>query len=381
MSDEIAVVENPFGESAARPPATLTAMAEAAAEREVAEVQAGVIMARKFPRDRIAATDAILQDCTRLSLAQAAVYNYSRGGTEITGPSIRLAESLAQNWGNISFGIKEVVRGERQSEMEAFAYDLQTNLKVRRGFIVKHERYSRTGGRQALTGDVERDVNEITSNQGARRLRACILAVIPGDVVEAAVTQCETTLLAKADTSPEAVGKLVTAFEQFGVTREQIETRIQRRLDTIRPAQIVQLRKTWASLNDGMSVATDWFPKPQPEGGEPAAPEAKGNEGLKAKLRPTARAASAPAADQAPGEAAPPASEPGTAAGTSATGDATSGERPQSGAHTAGLATPTPGSATAASPPSPGQEASGQPPPAKPSSAGELPLREPGEEG
>jgi hypothetical protein len=343
MSEEHAVVVNPFGESAARPPATLTAMAEAAIEREVAEVQAGVIMARKFPRDRITATDAILQDCTRLSLAQAAVYNYSRGGTEITGPSIRLAESMAQSWGNIAFGIKEVVRGERQSEMEAFAYDLQTNLKVRRGFIVKHERYSRTGGRQALTGDIERDVNEITSNQGARRLRACILAVIPGDVVEAAVAQCEATLLAKADTSPEAVGKLVAAFEQWGVTKEQIEARIQRRLDTIRPAQIVQLRKTWASLNDGMSVATDWFPKPPPAEGETTpAPEAKGNEGLKQKLR------------------------------------------PQSGARTVAPDKPTSDSATPASPPPP---ASGPPTPAELFSDGasegkdQVTQREPGEEG
>lgn len=376
-------VRNPFGqEVAAPPPQPVSPMGQALIEREVAEVQAGVIMARQFPRVRRMAMDDILQECTRLSLAQAAVYNYSRGGTEITGPSIRLAEVLAQSWGNISFGIKEVVRGERESVMEAYCYDLQTNMKVRRGFIVKHERYSRERGRQPLTGDVERDVNELTANQGARRLRACILAVIPGDVVEAAVEQCETTLLAKADTSPEAVGKLVKAFEQFGVTKEQIEVRIQRRIDTIRPAQVVQLRKTWRSLEDGMSAPGDWFPKPQPEGGEPE-PEAKGNEGLKQKLRPqrgtSAPAASLPAADQTPGEAATPASEPGTATGSPATSAATSD--PQAGAPTVGLARPTPDSATTASPASPGPKASGQPPPDEPSSAGELPLREPGEEG
>lgn len=343
-------VRNPFGEVAAPAPAPLSPMALALVEREVAEVQAGVVMARQFPRNRTISTDLILQECTRLSLAQAAVYNYSRGGNEITGPSIRLAEVLAQSWGNISFGIKEVARGERESVMEAYCYDLQTNMKVRRGFIVKHERYSRERGRQALTGDVERDVNELTANQGARRLRACILAVIPGDVVEAAVEQCETTLLAKADTSPEAVGKLVEAFGKFGVTKEQIEARIQRRIDTIRPAQIVQLRKTWRSLEDGMSAPSDWFPKLEADG-TPAEPEAKGNEALKAKMRP--QRSTAPSAE-------PPRT--------------------------------TSDSATPASPSSPEPPASGPPAPAGPSTAGELPLpdameleqrpeREPGEEG
>src|SRR5262249_38347346 len=49
------------------------------------------------------------------------------------------------------------------------------------------------------------------------------------------------------------------AFAEFGVTAAQIETRIQRRLEAIRPAQVVGLRKVYNSLRDGMSVAADWF--------------------------------------------------------------------------------------------------------------------------
>jgi hypothetical protein len=82
---------------------------------------------------------------------------------------------------------------------------------------------------------------------------------VPGDVIEAAVKQCEETLHASADTSPEGLKKLVGAFEKYNVTREQIEGRIQCRLEAIRPAQVVQLKKVYASLRDGMSVVTDWF--------------------------------------------------------------------------------------------------------------------------
>jgi hypothetical protein len=83
--------------------------------------------------------------------------------------------------------------------------------------------------------------------------------VIPGDVTEAAVSQCELTMHAKADTSPEAVQRLLDAFADFGVSKEQIEARIQRRIDAIQPAQIVSLRKVFASLKDGMSVPAEWF--------------------------------------------------------------------------------------------------------------------------
>jgi len=43
------------------------------------------------------------------------------------------------------------------------------------------------------------------------------------------------------------------------VTKEHIEKRIQRRIDAIRPAQVVDLRRIYASLNDEMSSPADWF--------------------------------------------------------------------------------------------------------------------------
>jgi hypothetical protein len=83
--------------------------------------------------------------------------------------------------------------------------------------------------------------------------------VIPSDVIEDAMDQAETTLSAKADTSPEGMAKMVEAFAPFGVTREMIEARIQRNLESISPAQVVTLKRIWVSLRDGMSRAGQWF--------------------------------------------------------------------------------------------------------------------------
>lgn len=248
---------NPFHNApvAARP--TSNAMADSGQQREIAEVQAAMVIAKRFPRNAIEAMDKILQACTRPSLAEGALYSYSRGGSEITGPSIRLAEVAAQAWGNVSFGIRELEQRNGESTVEAFAWDVENNTRQVKVFQVKHERHTKQGSKRL---EDPRDVYELVANQGARRLRACILGVIPGDVIEAAVKQCEDTMRASADTSPEALKKLADAFAgAFGVTQSQIETRIQCRLQAIRPAQIVQLKKVYASMRDGMSVPADWF--------------------------------------------------------------------------------------------------------------------------
>jgi len=142
------------------------------------------------------------------------------------------------------------------SEVEAFCIDLQARNTKRLTFIVRHWRDTKKGGYK-LTD--ERDVYELCANQAQRRLRACILASIPGDVTDAAMQQAEVTLKSKADTSPEGIAKMLDAFAPFGVTREHVEKRIQRRLDSIQPAQVVSLKRIYASLRDDMSSPKDWF--------------------------------------------------------------------------------------------------------------------------
>ena len=122
--------------------------------------------------------------------------------------------------------------------------------------------------------------------------------MIPGDVVEAALTQCAVTQRAHVDMTPEGLQKLVESFATFGVSKSQIEKRIQRRLDAIQPAQVLSLRNIYRSLRDGMSVAADWF---EPEAAPAALPAKKGAAALKDKLKQKeAKPAPAPVEEAAP---------------------------------------------------------------------------------
>ena len=157
-------------------------------QRAISEVQGAIVLAKKFPRNEKESSDRILIACQRPKLAEQALYSYARGGTEITGPSIRLAEAIVQNWQNVQFGIRELEQRFGESTIEAFAWDLENNIKQIKTFQVKHERYTKARGKYSL--EDPRDIYEAVANQGARRLRACILGIIPGDVIEAAVNQC-----------------------------------------------------------------------------------------------------------------------------------------------------------------------------------------------
>ena len=186
--------------------------------REMAEAVGQMQMAKAFPRNVVAARDRIMNACTRPRLAETACYTYARGGTEVTGPSIRLAEMLAQNWGNITFGIRELEQKNGESTCEAFAWDMETNSRQTKVFQVPHIRYTRQGVKR-LTDP--RDIYELVANNGARRLRACILGVIPGDVVEEAVEACDATLKTKFEVTPERLAAINSAG--FGELARAVE--------------------------------------------------------------------------------------------------------------------------------------------------------------
>ena len=273
------LVSNPFAQSAGAVSTPSTGQATVATDqaRAVAEVQAALMIARMNPRDPVKAMDRILNACARPMLANAATYAYSRGGSDITGPSIRLAEAIAQGWGNIQYGIREISQSGGVSTVAAYAWDVETNTRREVVFQVQHKRETKKGSYTLKDG---RDIYELVANQGARRVRACILGVIPGDVVEAALAQCAVTQKANVDMTAEGLQNLVECFARFGVSKAQIEKRIQRRIDAIQPAQVISLRNIWKSIRDGMSSPEEWF---EPEATSQT--EKKGAAGLKDKLR------------------------------------------------------------------------------------------------
>jgi len=228
--------------------------------RAIEEVQAALIIAKRFRREPLAARARILDACRRKKVAEESQYVYPRGGTQIVGPSIRFAEVLAQNWGNLKFGLKELTQLDGSSDVEAFAWDLETNTYVSRSFKVQHRR--KAHGSYTTLED-PRDIYEMVANQGQRRVRACILEIIPGDIVEEAIAECDKTIKDGATEPIETrTVKMIDAFKQIGVPIESLEVRLGHKMSATIEQELIVLRKIYQGIKDGMMKREDYFSIP-----------------------------------------------------------------------------------------------------------------------
>lgn len=242
--------------AAAMPAATTQATAVEQA-RAVAEVAAAVQVAQQCPRDMSRAWAEMRAACGRLSLAQRAFYSVKNRGS---GPSVHLARELARIWGNVDYGVHELHRDDARgmSEVRAYAWDQQTNVRSSRTFQVPHARMVQ-GERRPLT-DIH-DVYLNNQNIGARAVREAIFTVLPADYVAEALEICRNTLR-NGDGKPlmERIAAMVEAYRQLGVTVTQIEDRVGRKRGQWTAADVADLSVVYASIQRGETTADAEFP-------------------------------------------------------------------------------------------------------------------------
>jgi len=235
------------------------------ASRAIAEAQGKLVIAKRFPRNEVASYAKAMEACQRPAMASKAFYSFPRSGGKVEGPTIRFAEELARCWGNIDYGIKELSQDDGRSEMQAYAWDLETNAQSIQNFTNPHQREV-NGKMKTLTS--QRDIYENNANMATRRLRSRILAILPAWFVEDAIAECKRTL-AGNNSEPliDRVKKMVVQFSKLGVTQEQIESRLKRKIDTMTADDLVDYIGIYNAIKQGESKAVEWF------GGEPEATE------------------------------------------------------------------------------------------------------------
>lgn len=227
------------------------------ASRAIAEAQGKLVIAKRFPRDEVAAFAKAMEACQRPAMAEKAFYSFPRGGQKVEGPTIRFAEELARCWGNIDYGIKELSQDDGKSEMQAYAWDLETNAQSVQNFTNPHQREV---GKKMQTLTSQRDIYENNANMATRRLRSRILAILPSWFVEECIAECKRTIAGNNDTPLiDRVKKMVLQFAKLGVTQEQIEARLKRKVDTMTIDDFTDYIGIYNAIKNGESKVADWF--------------------------------------------------------------------------------------------------------------------------
>ena len=227
------------------------------ASRAIAEAQGKLVIAKRFPRDEVQAYAKAMEACQRPTMAEKAFYSFPRGNQTVEGPTIRFAEELARCWGNIDYGIKELSQDEGKSEMQAYAWDLETNAQSIQNFTNPHQREV---GKKMQTLTSLRDIYENNANMATRRLRSRILAILPSWFVEDAIAECKKTLAGRNDLPlVDRVKKMVVQFAKLGVTQEQIEGRLKKKIDTMNADDFVEYVGIYNAIKNGESKISEWF--------------------------------------------------------------------------------------------------------------------------
>ena len=228
--------------------------------RAVAEVQGAIVVAQKCRRDKALAVQMMEEECAEPHLAERAFFRFPRAGASVAGASIHLARTLARCWGNIQYGITELRRDDEQriSEMQAWAWDVETNVRSASTFVVPHTRDTKRGPVE-LTDT--RDVYENNANQGARRVREAIFSVLPAWYVARAQEICQRTIEDGGGIPlPQRIANAIGAFDKLGVTVDQLEVRVGRQKDRWTPNDLAQLSVIHSSIKQGTVTVDEEFP-------------------------------------------------------------------------------------------------------------------------
>ena len=234
--------------------------------RAAAEVHAAILVAQQCPRDEQGARRAMLDACRMKALAERAFFRFPRAKTTVSGPSVHLARELARCWGNIQYGVAELSRDDAhgQSEMQAYAWDVQTNSRSVHVFIVPHKRDKKdrdgASSPEALTD--MRDIYENNANNGARRLREAIFAVLPVWFVKEGEAACREALKREDDGKSihQRIAEAIDGFGRIGVREEQIATKLGRGSSRWDEQDLANLGVIYRSIRNGEITKAEEFP-------------------------------------------------------------------------------------------------------------------------
>lgn len=249
----------------------------AAAEGARAQIQAAFIMAFQKPRSYDLARVRILEACKRPSFAPRVQYTKPIGGDKtVSGGSIRFAEMLSREWGNILIKDTVIYDDETTRRISVTAIDLETNATlskdiqlsktVERSYGIDREilgeRTNSKGGKTFIVRATEDEMQIKQESAVSKAKRNLVIALIPQEIVEEAIETAKRTMGAEDAANPgEARKKMVDLFYALGVKPTDIEDYLKHPLASCSPSELSTLRSIYTAIKDGDARWIDFVQK------------------------------------------------------------------------------------------------------------------------
>lgn len=223
---------------------------------ERAQVDIQIATAHRFRRPSLSIIKQEIISSATLDEETAAscFYTLARGGKEISGPSVRLAEIAITCFGNLNAGAREISNDGKNITVQAVCHDLEKNVRV--CIEVKRKITDRTGK------TFSEDMQTVTSN-AARSVafRNAVFKVIPMALIQPAYEQARKTAIGDSKTLSSRRSKAIETFGKMGVTQDRVLAVIEKvTVEDIDLKALETLMGIHTSIKDGDTTIDEAFP-------------------------------------------------------------------------------------------------------------------------
>ena len=225
-----------------------------------AEVDTQITTARRYPRIVQQVKKDMLSFATLdEETASACFYSLPRGGKNIQGPSVRLAEIAVSCYGNLRVGsriIQTVTTGENHHVVvQAIAHDLEKNVAVT---IEKRRRITKKRNKDYVDED---DINLAANAGAAIAFRDAVFKVVPQALIKPILDAAKKVAVGDMKSLVSRRNKMVDAFSKMGVTPDRILAVIGKKsVDEIDLGDMETLLGLHNAIKDGQTSVEDAFP-------------------------------------------------------------------------------------------------------------------------
>jgi len=222
--------------------------------RDEIEVQldAAAKRPRQLARFMSNATQLATMDQT---IAEACIYSTPRGGEVITGPSIRLAEIVASQYGNLQLGARIIEVADTYVVAQGVVWDLEANVRIS------------TETRRRITTKDGRRYNEdmimMTGNAAASiALRNAIFRIVPGACVKKIYQAARNCAVGDQEVISQRRKKILARLLHLGIDEARVLSALGRAsVDQITASDLEKLIGMGTAIKEGSNI-DELFPVP-----------------------------------------------------------------------------------------------------------------------
>ena len=225
------------------------------------EVDIQIQTAKQYPRVISKSKERILEVATSdQETADSCFYLLPRGGKSIEGPSTRLAEIVANSWGNLRIGSRVLDVGEKSVVCQGVVHDLETNVAYQTE--VRRKITDRNGKRYT------EDMINMTANAGCSiAMRNAIFKAVPKAVIKTLEKEIKHAAGGDARTLPT---RIKTAFKYFKDKYSHDEKKLlafldKRKMEDVDLEDLQKLNGVRVAIEDGELTAANAFSLPEEE--------------------------------------------------------------------------------------------------------------------